>query len=178
MMIKDLSNVYNFSHVIFRYFNVAGADPKLRTGQISKNSTHLIKVASETLLGKRKKLEIFGNDYETKDGTCIRDYIHVSDLVDAHLEALYYLNDNGSSVTLNCGYGKGYSVLDVVSAINKIGNKNITIKYSNRRKGDPVSVVANNSLIKNTINWNPKYNSLEMILKDALRWENKITQGL
>ena len=170
----DLCRSQNLNYIIFRYFNVAGSDPNKRTGQITENATHLIKVACETALGKREKIQIFGDDYETDDGTCIRDYIHVWDLVNAHLKAIFYLENGGESKTLNCGYGKGFSVLEVIKEVKKISGKNFKTEISGRREGDPPKIIADNSLILEYLNWVPKYDKLEYIISDAIKWEMHI----
>jgi len=163
-----------FKFIILRYFNVAGADKKMRSGQISKNSTHLIKKISEVVVGKRNQIEIFGNDYSTPDGTAIRDYIHVSDLADIHVEVAKYLLENLESNLFNCGYGNGFSVLDVVNTTNKIYQNKIIYKFSNRRDGDVEKLIANNSKISEYIKWHPKYNDLEEIISSSVKWEEKI----
>jgi len=164
----------NISHIILRYFNVAGADEKLRSGLISKNSTHLIKIASEAAVGKRDEIIINGDDYDTKDGTAIRDYIHVSDLADIHLVSAKYLLDKNQSNIFNCGYGNGYSVKEVIDTYNKILNKKIKSKIGPRRPGDSKMVVANPTKFNKTLNWKPKFNKLDYILKTAYEWEKKI----
>jgi len=164
----------DISYIILRYFNVAGADEKLRSGLISKHSTHLIKIASEVAVGKRDKIIINGDDYDTKDGTAIRDYIHVSDLADIHLVSSKYLLDKNQSNIFNCGYGKGYSVKEVINTYNKILNKKIKSKIGPRRPGDSKMVVADPSKFNKTLNWKPKFNNLEFILKTAYEWENKL----
>jgi UDP-glucose 4-epimerase len=164
----------NISYIILRYFNVAGADEKLRSGLISKHSTHLIKIASEVAVGKRDEIIINGNDYDTKDGTAIRDYIHVSDLADIHLVSAKYLLDKNQSNIFNCGYGKGYSVKEVIDTYNKILNKKIKSKIGPRRSGDSKMVVADPSKFNKTLNWKPKFNNLEYILKTAYEWEKKL----
>jgi len=164
----------NFSFVILRYFNVAGSEKKMRTGLISKHSTHLIKVISEVATNKRKKLVVNGNDYGTKDGTAIRDYIHVSDLSEIHLISLRYLINNNKSKIFNCGYGIGYSVKEIIFEMNKILKKDLKFKIGPRRLGDSEKVVANISKFKNFFSWKPKYNNLRIILKSALEWEKKL----
>jgi UDP-glucose 4-epimerase len=159
-----------------RYFNVAGADPKGRSGQSSAQATHLIKVASETALGMRPRLEVFGTDYETPDGTCIRDYIHVSDLVRAHLDALRYLREGGESIVLNCGYGKGFSVLDVVAAVKKASGKDFPVHMADRRPGDPAALVAGADRIREVLGWVPRRNNLDTIVEDALSWEKRLRE--
>ena len=163
-----------FHFIILRYFNVAGADKKLRSGQISKKSTHLIKKISEVVVGKRNQIEIFGNDYNTPDGTAIRDYIHVSDLADIHVEVAKYLLKNLESNFFNCGYGNGFSVLDVVNTTNTIYQNKITYKFSNRRDGDVEKLIANTSKLLKYIKWKPKYNDLKKIINSSIKWEEKI----
>jgi len=162
------------SYIILRYFNVAGADEKLRSGLISKYSTHLIKIASEVAVGKKDEIIINGDDYDTKDGTTIRDYIHVSDLADIHLVSAKYLLDKNQSNIFNCGYGNGYSVKEVIDTYNKILNKKIKSKVGPRRPGDSKMIVADPSKFNKTLNWKPKFNNLEYILKTAYEWENKL----
>ena len=164
----------NISYIILRYFNVAGADQKLRSGLISKYSTHLIKIASEVAVGKRDEIIINGDDYDTKDGTATRDYIHVSDLADIHLVSAKYLLDKNQSNIFNCGYGNGYSVKEVIDTYNKILNKKIKSKIGPRRPGDSKMVVADPTKFNKTLNWKPKFNNLEYILKTAYEWEKKI----
>ena len=146
----------------------------MRTGLVDKKSSHLIKVACEVATGKRKKLIINGKNYKTKDGTAIRDFIHIMDLAKIHILSLKYLIKTQKSETFNCGYGKGYSVNDVVKALNKILKRKIPVVYGPRRKGDVASLIAKVSKIKKKINWKPKYNDLDLILKSSLNWENKI----
>lgn len=168
------SNIKKMSYIILRYFNVAGADKKLRTGLVSKYSTHLIKVACEVATKKRKKIIINGNNYNTKDGTPIRDYIHVSDLSEIHLISLNHLLKGGKSEIFNCGYGKGYSVKEVINEMNRILKKKIISEVGSRRKGDSQKVVANVSKLKNYFSWKPKNNKLSKILKSSLEWEKKL----
>ena len=164
----------DISYIILRYFNVAGADEKLRSGLISKHSTHLIKIASEVAVGKRNEIIINGDDYDTKDGTAIRDYIHVSDLADIHLVSAKFLLDKNQSNIFNCGYGNGYSVKEVIDTYNKILNKKIKSKIGPRRPGDSKMVVADPNKFNKTLNWKPKFNNLEYILKTAYEWEKKL----
>ena len=164
----------NITYIILRYFNVAGADEKLRSGLISKYSTHLIKIASEVAVGKRDEIIIHGDDYDTIDGTAIRDYIHVSDLADIHLVSAKYLLDKNQSNIFNCGYGKGYSVKEVIDTYNKILDKKIKYTIGPRRPGDSKMVVADPSKFNKTLNWQPKFNNLEYILKTAYEWEKKL----
>ena len=167
-------NKDRFKFIILRYFNVAGADPSLRTGLISKNATHLIKITSEVAVGKREKVTIFGNDYNTPDGTAIRDYIHVSDLADIHLKATEYLISNKKSNIFNCGYGKGYSVKEVVDITNKITGGTIKFKYGKRRLGDAENLVSDISKFHQYIDWAPRYNNLSTIIETAINWEKKL----
>ncbi len=169
-----LNNNDRFNYIILRYFNVAGADIKLRTGLISKQPTHLIKIASEVAVGKRDKIIIFGKDYNTKDGTAIRDYIHVTDLADIHLKSLEYLVKNQKSNIFNCGYGKGYSVKEVIDTANKITNNLIKFEYGDRRPGDAEILIADVTKIYNSINWKPRYNNLQTIIETAINWEKKL----
>ena len=174
-LIAQSKNI-KINYIILRYFNVAGADEKLRTGLISKFSTHLIKIASEVAVGKREKLIVNGNDYDTKDGTPIRDYIHVSDLADIHLISGKYLVSNAKSHIFNCGYGIGYSVKDVIEKLNEILDRKISFEFGPRRPGDSAMVVANSKKFENFFSWKPKYNDLNLILKTAIEWEKKIKQ--
>ncbi len=160
--------------IILRYFNVAGADPKMRSGLISKKATHLIKIASEVAVGKRKDITIFGNDYPTPDGTAIRDYIHVSDLADVHVKAVEYLVSKQQSNIINCGYGKGFSVKDVLKIVNQVNDKPISIKNGDRRAGDPSMLVSNVSKLHSLFDWQPKYNNLSFIVKTSIDWEKKL----
>ena len=167
-------NENSFQFIILRYFNVAGADKKLRSGQLSKKSTHLIKKISEVVTGKIDHIEIFGNDYNTPDGTAIRDYIHVSDLADIHVEVAKYLLKNLKSNLFNCGYGNGFSVLDVVNTTNSIYQNKIIYKFSNRREGDVEKLIASTSKLLKYIKWQPKYNDLKKIINSSIKWEEKI----
>lgn len=163
-------------YIILRYFNVAGADEKLRSGLISKFSSHLIKIACEVAVGKREKLIINGNDYDTLDGTPIRDYVHITDLADIHLISAKYLIENGKSNIFNCGYGTGYSVKEVIENFNKILDKKINFEIGPRRQGDSEMVVANSDKFKEFFSWKPKFNDIRYILKTAVEWEKKIKQ--
>ena len=169
-----LENQDYFKFIILRYFNVAGADKNLRSGQISKQSTHLIKILSEVVIGKRDHIKIYGNDYNTPDGTAIRDYIHVSDLADIHLEVAKYLLEKLESNLFNCGYGNGFSVLDVINSANIIYQNKINYKFSNRRDGDVEKLIADTSKILKHIDWKPKYNDLKEIIYSSIKWEEKI----
>lgn len=164
----------SFNYGILRYFNVAGADHKGRIGQMSKDATHLIKVATQTALGKRDKMSIFGTDYPTPDGTCIRDYIHISDLAQAHIDLLKYIENKNESNLFNCGYGEGFSVKDVISELESIIDNPLNVIESERRVGDPVSIIANNNKIKQCLGWVPKHNSLNKIISSALNWEKTL----
>ena len=169
-----LQNKLECNYIILRYFNVAGADPKMRSGLISNKPTHLIKIASEAATGKRENVMINGTDYNTPDGSPIRDYIHVSDLAEIHVKALEYMVKNNQSEIFNCGYGKGYSVKEVLSATNKMIKNKIKIINGPRRKGDAEFLVSDPSRLKQMIDWNPKYNKLEYIIKTAIDWELKL----
>ena len=162
------------NYIILRYFNVAGADPRMRSGLIKKNPTHLIKIASEAAIGKRDSVQIFGNDYNTPDGTAIRDYIHVSDLADIHIKVLQFLLEKKQSEIFNCGYGKGYSVKDVLNVTNSLCKNRINILNAPRRLGDAEMIVSDISKLKRMIDWAPKYNKLDFIIKTAIDWELKL----
>ena len=174
VIISDMIKAHGLNAVILRYFNVAGAERGGRTGQSSKNATHLIKVASEVASGKRDYLTIFGTDYPTPDGTPIRDYIHVDDLISAHLIALDYLTAGGASDIFNCGYGRGYSVLEVIAEMEKVVGKPLATKSGERREGDPPSLVADSKKIRKILGWKPEADSLTQIISDAIRWEEKL----
>lgn len=176
IMLHDTAAAHNFNYVALRYFNVAGADPKGRCGQSSPNATHLIKVASQTALGQRAHMDVFGTDYPTPDGTCVRDYIHVSDLVRAHSAALRHLRNDGGSQVLNCGYGRGFSVLEVIEAVRKVSNVNFEARNGPRREGDPASLIANADKLPKFLEWSPKHNNLETIVSHALAWENHLVK--
>ncbi|MHC4139393.1 MAG: UDP-glucose 4-epimerase GalE [Planctomycetota bacterium] len=172
-MLMDLAAATSLNYVILRYFNVAGADPEGRIGQATPEATHLIKVACETALGKRDGVTIFGTDYDTPDGTGIRDYIHIEDLALAHLAALDYLNAGGQSQVLNCGYGHGYSVREVLHEVKKISGVNFEVNEGERRAGDPHKLVASNEKIRHILGWTPKYDNLSTIVESAFHWEKK-----
>jgi UDP-glucose 4-epimerase len=175
IMLGDAGRAYGLSHVILRYFNVAGADPKNRTGQSSRMATHLIKVAAEAALGLRPKLQVFGDDYPTPDGTCIRDYIHVSDLTRAHSDALRHLRNGGPSLTLNCGYGHGFSVLEVVDMVKRISGVDFKVEMAPRREGDPAQIVAASDRARAVLGWQPRFDDLAIIVGHALAWERELT---
>lgn len=170
-MLEDTAFAHDFNYVALRYFNVAGADPKGRNGQSTPNATHLIKVANQVALGDRAHMEVYGTDYDTRDGTCIRDYIHVSDLTKAHYLALEYLRNGGKSEVMNCGYGDGYTVKEVLKAVKKVSDVDFSVKEVARRAGDPPIVVANSDKVQQKLNWQPDYNDLELIVQNAFDWE-------
>jgi UDP-glucose 4-epimerase len=171
VMLRDTAHAHDFSYTALRYFNVAGADPQGRTGQSTPRATHLIKVACETALGKRSHMEVYGTDYPTPDGTCVRDYIHVSDLVAAHAAALKYLRAGGKSDVFNCGYTRGFSVLEVIEAVNRAAGLKIDARLSPRRPGDPAAIVAASAKVRETLGWMPKHADLDAIVTAALNWE-------
>ncbi len=172
--LRDISLSSDLRYVALRYFNVAGADPLARIGQRYKEATHLITVSLRTALGQRKELNIFGTDYDTPDGTCIRDYIHVDDLVDAHLLALNYLSAGKKSRIFNCGYGHGYSVREVVEKVKQVTGVDFMVRETDRRAGDPPALVADSSRIRNELDWKPAHDDLEYIIRTAWEWEKKL----
>ena len=174
LMLRDASAAHGFNYAVLRYFNVAGADPKGRTGQSTKNATHLIKVATQAALGKREGLDVFGTDYPTPDGTCIRDYIHVSDLAEAHYLALEHLRSGSGNLTANCGYGRGYSVLEVIDAVKSVSGVDFPVRQSGRRPGDPSTIVADPALISERLSWSPQHDDLSKIVGHALAWEKAL----
>ena len=176
LMLRDAAAAYDFRYVALRYFNVAGADPKGRAGQSTEGATHLIKVACEAALGHRHQVDIYGTDYPTHDGTGVRDYIHVSDLADAHLMALRHLRSGGRPLVANCGYGLGYSVLDVLNMVMRVHGRAFRIHMAPRRPGDTASVVADAALAHRELGWAPKYNCLETIVRSSLDWELQLAQ--
>ncbi len=174
-VLKDTAFAFpDFKYVVFRYFNVAGASNDGKIGQSTEGATHLIKIAAETACGKRDKMFVFGDDYDTEDGTCIRDYIHVEDLASAHLKGLEFLNNGNDSNTFNCGYGHGYSVLEVLETMRKVSGVDFVADVKERRAGDPSILISDNSKIRKVMDWNPKYDDLELICKTALDWEKKL----
>ncbi|WP_309752933.1 UDP-glucose 4-epimerase GalE [Novosphingobium sp.] len=175
IMLGDVSRAHPLGYCALRYFNVAGADPRARTGQSTAGATHLIKVAVEAALGKRDHVDVFGTDFDTADGTGVRDYIHVSDLAAAHVLALEALiADPAASLTMNCGYGRGYSVLEVLDAVDRVTNQQITRVLGPRRAGDPDSLISDNARIKATLPWVPQHADLDTIIAHALQWERKL----
>lgn len=170
-ILRDTAAAHPFNYAALRYFNVAGADPNGRTGQSTQNATHLIKVATQAALGKRAHLDVYGTDYATPDGTCVRDYIHVTDLVEAHYLALEHLRSKGSNLVANCGYGNGYSVLEVIEAVKAASGNDFPVQLADRRPGDAVTVVADSSLLKKQLDWVPRHADLGEIVTHALNWE-------
>ncbi|CAO4163749.1 UDP-glucose 4-epimerase GalE [Methylorubrum populi] len=175
-MLADAAAAHGFSYGILRYFNVAGADPRGRTGQSTPNATHLIKVATQAALGQRSHLEVFGTDYPTRDGSCLRDYIQVSDLADAHMVVLNHLRGGGESLTLNCGYGRGYSVLEVVEVVKRISGRDFEVRLSPRRPGDPAQIIAGADRIRSELGWIPKHDDLDAIVAQAFAWEDALAK--
>lgn len=171
MMLQDVASAHPMRYGVLRYFNVAGADPKGRLGQSTPRATHLIKVACQAALGQRDQMQIFGTDYETPDGTALRDYIHVSDLVGAHGLLLNYLRDGGLSTTLNCGYGRGYSVREVVETVKDVTGVDFTAEETERRAGDPAAVVAGADRVRSMLGWTPQHDDLKGIVNNAYAWE-------
>jgi len=175
LMLADIAAAHPLNYCALRYFNVAGADPDGRTGQSTAGATHLIKVAVEAALGKRDSVSVFGTDYDTPDGTGVRDYIHVSDLAAAHLLALEALIDSPErSLTMNCGYGRGFSVLEVLDAVDRVTNRTLLRHMEPRRAGDPDALISDNALIKATLPWTPRFADLDTIVAHALQWERKL----
>jgi len=174
-MLEDASAAHPFNYGALRYFNVAGADPEGRTGQLGKGSTHLIKVACEAAVGKRDRIAVYGTDYPTADGTCIRDYIHVSDLAAAHVAALEWLVAHpDENLVMNCGYGKGLSVLEVLDAVDRASGTPVQRVMEGRRAGDPPELVAGNARLLETLDWRPAYADIDRIVGDALAWERTL----
>ena len=170
-MLRDTALAHGLRYVVLRYFNVAGADPEGRSGQAMPDATHLIKVACEAVAGRRPGLQIFGDDYDTPDGTCVRDFIHVSDLARAHVKALEYLGGQGDSVTLNCGYGRGYSVRQVAEAVSRVSGTALPVTVGPRRPGDVAELVADVSRLRALFDWVPQHDDLDFIVRTALDWE-------
>ncbi len=176
IMLHDTASAHGMNYVALRYFNVAGADPQARMGLATVGATHLLKIAVEAATGQRAKIDVFGTDYPTPDGSCIRDFIHVSDLAQAHRAALSYLRTGGASMTLNCGYGRGYSVLETIEAVRKVSGRNFAVQYGPRRPGDIMTMIADTGLIRATLDWTPQYDDLETIARHALAWEEKLSR--
>jgi UDP-glucose 4-epimerase len=174
LMLRDTREAHGLNYCALRYFNVAGADLKGRSGQSTPRATHLIKTACQTSLGQRSHMEVFGTDYPTHDGTCIRDYIHVSDLIAAHVDALAHLERGGDSGIFNCGYGEGFSVLDVIKSVERVSGKPLNVKMGPRRAGDPAGIVAGADRARSILGWKPKHNDLDLIVKTALDWEQHL----
>ena len=174
IMLHDVAAAHGMNYVVLRYFNVAGADPHARIGLATVGATHLLKIAVEAATGQRAKIDVFGTDYPTPDGSCVRDFIHVSDLAQAHRAALSYLRGGGASTTLNCGYGRGNSVLETIEAVRRVSGRNFAVQYAPRRPGDIMTMVADTSRIAATLDWTPQYADLETIAAHALAWEEKL----
>jgi UDP-glucose 4-epimerase len=174
IMLHDVAAAHGMNYVVLRYFNVAGADPHARIGLATVGATHLLKIAVEAATGQRAKIDVFGTDYPTPDGSCVRDFIHVSDLAQAHRAALSYLRDGGASTTLNCGYGRGYSVLETIEAVRRVSGRNFAVQTAPRRTGDIMTMIADTGRIAATLNWTPQYADLETIAAHALAWEEKL----
>jgi UDP-glucose 4-epimerase len=172
-MLQDAHTAHGLRYAILRYFNVAGADPKGRSGQSTPQATHLIKVAAQAALGQRPYLDVFGTDYDTPDGTCVRDYIQVNDLARAHLVALQHLRNGGECTIMNCGYGHGASVLEVVNVVKQVSGVDFDVRLSPRRPGDPAQLVAKVDRIR-SLGWSPQHDNLDEIVDQALRWERDL----
>jgi UDP-glucose 4-epimerase len=175
-ILRDAHAAHGLNYVILRYFNVAGADPNLRYGQVARNATHLIKVALAVAIGERPFIEIYGDDYSTRDGTCIRDFIHVSDLASAHIFALEHLQSGGESITMNCGYGRGYSVNEVLRAVESVTGRTLQKRIAKRRSGDPVSLISDNKRLLG-LGWKPMFDDLPAIIEHAYRWEMALAKN-
>ena len=176
LMLRDVADAYGMRYVMLRYFNVAGCDLKGRTGQSTPGATHLIKTACETAAGKHQAMHIFGHDYDTPDGTCVRDFIHVNDLVNAHYTALRFLRAGGRKFTANCGYSKGYSVKQVVDAVTRISGKEFPVIFGERRPGDIPALTADAHRLMSRLNWKPQYDDLDLIISSALAWEERLKE--
>jgi len=176
IMLHDVATAHGMNYVVLRYFNVAGADPQARIGLATQGATHLLKIAVEAATGQRAKIDVYGTDYPTPDGSCIRDFIHVTDLADAHRAALVYLLNGGASTTLNCGYGRGYSVFEVIEAVRRVSGRNFAVQHADRRAGDIMTMIADTSRIHSALDWTPRYDDLDTIAAHALAWEQKLLQ--
>ena len=174
LMVRDTATAHDLSYVILRYFNVAGCDIEGRTGQSTEGATHLIKVACEVAAGKRSSMKIFGTDYDTPDGTCIRDFIHVGDLVNAHYVALQFLRNGGRKFTANCGYSSGYSVREIIDAVKRISGNDFRVIETERRAGDIESLTANAHRLMSRLDWRPRHNDIDTIISSALNWEKRL----
>lgn len=174
-MLRDVAVAHDIRFVVLRYFNVAGADPRGRTGLTAVGATHLMKIAIEAATGQRARMDVFGTDYATPDGSCIRDFIHVSDLAEVHCKALSYLAGGGASTILNCGYGRGHSVLEVIASVRRASGRNFAVRRSHRRPGDIAAIVADARRISSEFYWAPRYNDLDMIVSHSLAWEHRLT---
>ncbi len=172
-VLKDTAAAHDFTYAALRYFNVAGADPEGRTGQSTPNATHLIKIASEVAIGRRPFMEIYGEDYDTPDGTCIRDYIHVSDLARAHVAALAHLVSSGANAIFNCGYGHGFSVREVLRSVAEVAAVDLDVRAAPRRPGDPAALVADSARIQSLLGWRPEHDDLAFIVRTAIDWERQ-----
>ncbi len=175
-MLRDAAAAHGLRPVVLRYFNVAGADPALRSGQSTRVATHLLKIAAQVATGQRPELQVFGDDYPTPDGTCVRDYIHVSDLAAAHVAALEHLERGGGALTLNCGYGRGYSVRAMVEAVERALGRPLAVRMAGRRAGDPPALVADVGRIGRTLDWTPRFADLDGIVATALAWERRLVE--
>jgi UDP-glucose 4-epimerase len=175
-MLEDVAKAYDFKYAALRYFNVAGGDPKGRSGQSTPNATHLVKVAAQAALGLRPKMQVYGADYPTPDGSCVRDYIQVTDLARAHMDALRYLRGDGESLVCNCGYARGFSVFEVVETVKRVSGVDFPVEISGRRAGDPSAIVAGNDRIRSTLGWRPQHDDLDEIVRQALDWERGLAE--
>src|ERR1700709_2743379 len=173
IMLHDVASAHGMYYVALRYFNVAGADPQARMGLATVGATHLLKIAVEAATGQRAKIDVFGTDYPTPDGTCVRDFIHVSDLAQVHRAALSYLRGGGTSVTMNCGYGRGYSVLETIEGVRRVAMRNFAVQYAPRRPGDIMTMVADTSRIRSTLDWTPRHDDLDTTATHALAREER-----
>ena len=176
LMLRDAADAHGLRYVALRYFNVAGADPQGRSGQSTPRATHLVKVACQAALGDRPYLEVFGTDYPTSDGSCVRDYIQVTDLARAHVTALDHLRNGGASLTLNCGYGRGYSVLEVIDVVKRVSGVDFELRLRGRRPGDPAELVARADRIRAELGWRPQYEEIEAIVTQAFNWERRLKE--